>query len=187
MIKKRISISIGQYHASRSPVIIQTLLGSCVAVCLFDSKTRIGGMNHIFLPGKADLNCFNQPARYGINAMELLINAILELGADRRRLSAKVFGGGHLLPSIPPERGTGGKIAAFVISFLEKEHIPIISQDTGGTVGRKIFFHTNTGEVFLKRIAPMKNSLIVPGESEAFKRLTKEARKPGEVTLFGPN
>ncbi len=157
MIKKRVSISIGQYHASRSPAIIQTLLGSCVAVCLFDSKTRTGGMNHIFLPGEAGLNYFNKPARYSINAMELLINAIMKLGADKRHLSAKVFGGGHLLPSISSERGTGGKIATFVISFLRKEHIPIISRDIGGTVGRRIFFHTNTGEVFLKRITPMKN------------------------------
>ena len=89
-----ITLGIGGLHASRSREKISTVLGSCVSVCLFDPATSAGGMNHIFLPGNADLKVFNDSARYGINAMELLINKMLSLDARRRSLRAKVFGGG---------------------------------------------------------------------------------------------
>jgi len=81
-MKKQINIHIGDYYASEEPVIITTLLGSCVAVCLFDGENRIGGMSHIFLPGRAEWDRFDSSARYGINAMELLINKIMKLGGD---------------------------------------------------------------------------------------------------------
>ena len=82
-MKKSFSIHIGGFHASRNPAVIETLLGSCVAVCLYDPVARIGGMNHILLPGKADLKHFDNVARYAINAMELLINRVMTLGGKR--------------------------------------------------------------------------------------------------------
>ena len=69
-MKKRINISIGDYYASKEPAIIYTLLGSCVAVCLYDRKNRIGGMNHILLPGSPNMNKFDSSARYGIKIAE---------------------------------------------------------------------------------------------------------------------
>ena len=81
-MKKMVSIHIGGFHASRKPAVIETVLGSCVAVCLHDPSACIGGMNHIFLPGRADMKHFDNAARYGVNAMELLVNRIMRLGAD---------------------------------------------------------------------------------------------------------
>ena len=104
-MRKQISIHIGGYHASREPSVIHTVLGSCVAVCLFDPVNRVGGMNHILLPGKADMRHFDVSARYGINAMELLINKMMQLGGSRNRFLAKVFGGAHLFPAISKENG----------------------------------------------------------------------------------
>lgn len=183
-MKKQISIHIGEYYASKSPAVIGTLLGSCVAVCLFDPAMRIGGMNHILLPGKADLTKFNVAARYGINAMELLINRIMRLGGRRNRLVAKVFGGAHVLPAISKKNGTGGKNASFAVEFLQNEGIRIISRDVGGHASRKIFFHTDSGEVLLKRLSsPYQRSIIVEQESHVG-QIRKEARKPGKVTLF---
>lgn len=183
-MKKQISIHIGEYYASKTPAVIGTLLGSCVAVCLFEPVMRIGGMNHILLPGKADLTKFNVAARYGINAMELLINKIMGLGGYRNRLSAKVFGGAHVLPAISKKNGTGEKNASFAVEFLKNEGIRIISKDVGGHESRKIYFHTDTGEVLLKRIdSPYQRSIVVAQESQTG-RIRKEARKPGKVTLF---
>lgn len=150
--KKKVHIHIGGFHASREPVVVETILGSCVAVCLYDPLERIGGMNHILLPGKADLKHFDSAARYGVNAMELLINAIMALGGSRARLVAKVFGGAHVLPAISMENGTGRKNAEFVVEFLQMQSINIISEDVGGHVARKVHFHTDSGDVFLKRI-----------------------------------
>ncbi|MGE5458524.1 MAG: chemotaxis protein CheD [Methanococcaceae archaeon] len=145
-------IIIGETYASKKPITISTTLGSCVAVCLFDTKNRIGGMNHILLPGDADLNIFNDNARYGINAMEILINKILSLGGKKKNLIAKVFGGAHMLPGFSINNSTGMKNVRFVKEFLAKERIKIISQHTGGTITRVIYFHTDTAEVFLREI-----------------------------------
>ena len=92
-MKPVVYMHIGQYFASKDPVIIQTVLGSCVSVCFFDPVTRIGGMNHILYSGEVR-SSYDYNARYGINAMELLINEMVGLGAVRSRLIAKVFGGG---------------------------------------------------------------------------------------------
>lgn len=149
---KEITIHIGEYYASAEPVIIKTLLGSCVAVCLFDPVRKIGAMNHILLPGRADLNSFDSPARFGANAMELLFDEILSLGADCRRLWAKIFGGAHVLPGISVENHPGRKISDLVTGLLKKGSIQIVGCDLGGNQGRQIFFHTDTGDVFVRQI-----------------------------------
>ena len=128
-MKKKVSIHIGEIYASKKPAVVSTLLGSCVAVCLFDPIRRIGGMNHILLPGKADLKKLSDSSRYGINAMELLINMIMNLGGKRRRLLAKAFGGGHILSGFPKEQGPGQKNVQFVLEFLKTEKIKLIIQN----------------------------------------------------------
>lgn len=184
MSKEKINIHIGEYHASRKPTVIGTLLGSCVAVCLFDPASRIGGMNHILLPGKADLKHFDAPARYGINAMELLINKIMILGGDRRRLIAKVFGGAHLLPTIDGNNGVGQRIADFVLEFLKIEGFRIVARDLGGHDTRKIFFHTDTGELFLKRFRSMHYPPLCGEEQRMMQIVGKKIDIGGKVALF---
>lgn len=185
MNKKEILIHIGGYYASREPVVIHTLLGSCVAVCLFDRVSGIGGMNHILLPGHADLNHYDSSARYGINAMELLINAIMTNGGKRTNLKAKVFGGANLLPNISQEHRMGEKNAAFVLEFLNRESIDLAGKDIGGKLSRRVYFHTDTGEVFLKRIHSIYNrNIVVREEEKTLSRIRKEAKKESEFTLF---
>jgi chemotaxis protein CheD len=183
-MKNQISIHIGEYHASSEPAVIHTVLGSCVAVCLLDPVNQIGGMNHILLPGRADMNHFDDAARYGINAMELLINRIMGLGGDRRQLIAKVFGGAHVVPAISKENGVGRKNAVFVLQFLKNERIRIINKDLGGHESRKVYFHTDTGDVFLKRIRCANFTNIALEEKRRYGQVQKDARKAGEVTLF---
>ena len=148
MGKQKKTIFIGEYFASSKPTVIYTLLGSCVAVCLFDPIKRIGGMNHIFLPGKADFNNFNAPARYGINAMELLINRILNIGGKRRNLVAKVFGGANMLPDISEANGVGRKNIDFTIEFMKNESIDIVSWDMGGLRYEKSIFSIRIPAMF---------------------------------------
>lgn len=184
MRKRRVAIHIGGLYASRNPAIVETILGSCVAVCLYDAEAKIGGMNHILLPGKADMQFFDSSARYGINAMELLINRIMTLGGRRDRLLAKVFGGAHVLPSISLRNGMGAKNAEFVLEFLELEGFTVVSSDLGGFDTRRVYFHTDNGDVFLKRIPPVRYLDFVVQERRLVHRVRKEAHEVGDVTLF---
>lgn len=183
-LKKKIFIHIGDLHCSRDPAIIETVLGSCVAVCLHDPLACIGGMNHILLPGRANLEQFDTVARYGINAMELLINQMAVTGAARARLTAKVFGGAHILPSISAKNGAGLKNIEFVMDFLALESIPVVSYNVGGHSSRRIYFHTDSGDVFLKRIPSAHYPNIDNHERRLLQRVKRTVEKPGDVTLF---
>jgi chemotaxis protein CheD len=111
--KEIIHVNIGQLHACRSGPILKTLLGSCVSACLFDPAARVAGMNHILLSTKADVQSFDASARYGIHAMEILINEMLKLGAKRSRLQAKAFGGGNVLQTTNNDNSPGQKNVGF--------------------------------------------------------------------------
>lgn len=185
--RKPVRIHIGQYHADREPCTVYTMLGSCVATCLYDPVGRVGGMNHILLPGEADLDRFDLPARYGIQAMELLINRIMSLGGHRARLRAKVFGGARLLDSVCPDHAIGRKNIEFVLSFLEKEAIPVAAHDLGGDRSRRIYFHTDTGEVFLKRGKPVHLQAVISQEREKIGQVHRAAQQPGRITWFDPD
>lgn len=183
-LKRKKTLKVGEYHASRTPLILHTILGSCVAACLYDPVRRIGGMNHILMPGALDLDKFDMSARYGINAMELLINRIMKLGGQRRRLQAKLFGGAHLFPSIPEKRSIGKQNADFAMKFLKKEGIEILKVDLGGHVTRKVYFHTDNGRVFLKRTYSNHYKQIVEKEKQELERMRAKLMAPSEITLF---
>jgi chemotaxis protein CheD len=182
-LKKLVSIHIGEYYVSRESVVIYTLLGSCVAVCLYDPISRIGGMNHILMPGQADLRHFDSSARYGINAMELLINQIMNLGGKRHNLVAKVFGGARTLSTIPEKHSMGKKNIQFVLEFLQNESIRVLARDLGGYQSRKVYFHADSGEVFLKRTKSM-DFTVLEMEKKATEDICKKCEDAGDITLF---
>lgn len=182
-MKPVLYLYIGQYFASRDPVIIQTILGSCVSVCFYDPVTRIGGMNHILYSGEGKVP-YDDNARYGINAMELLINEMVGLGAVRSRLIAKVFGGGNMF-NFDQKNQQGIRNTDFVINFLGTDGIRLVAQDTGGRFSRRLIFHTDTGRTLLKRT---KANINVNKKGKGFIDTTKKIKtipkKPGDVTLF---
>ncbi len=127
--------------------LIKTVLGSCVAVCLTDTKQRTAGLNHFMLPGvqiseSSSNQLFNQVACYGANAMELLINQMMQLGSHRKDLSAWVFGGANVLNEI---NEIGLSNAEFALNYLSKEGIPIAARDVGGRKTRKIYLDPEIG------------------------------------------
>ena len=156
--KKQVTIKIGELYVTDEPTVIYTLLGSCVAVCIYDKKKQIGGMNHIFLPGKNN-NKSDSSTRYGENAMKYLIKNICNLGGERDNLVAKAFGGAHVIPVISKDIGIGPKIVDFVINYLKKEKIEIVAHDFGGDKTRKVYFHTDTGMAYVKLLS-LKNPLM---------------------------
>lgn len=175
-----VTIYIGEVYASTLPMVIKTLLGSCVAVCLWDPETRIGGMNHFMLP-RSLRAVTDDPARFGVHAMDLLIGEMLKAGAERSRLRAKCFGGAHVLDIVEDEDGVPGQNITFALEFLRREGFRLVGEDLGGYAPRRVHFHTDTGRAFVQRI----NSAAALSRLSAAER--RQAAAPpdyGEVTLF---
>lgn len=181
-----ITIHPGEYFATKDDTIISTVLGSCVAVGLYDESSRIGGLNHFMLPGEYGASDLvrNPNAKYGMYAMELLINDLMKLGAKRSAIVAKVFGGGSVL-RFPG--GAGSKIPGnnitFAFEYLQKEGIRVLASDVGGMEPRKIFFFARTGKVLLKRIAGTMAALAEK-EEERYLSDLRSHEQEGKVVLF---
>jgi chemotaxis receptor (MCP) glutamine deamidase CheD len=177
----RHTIYVGDVCASKEPAEIRTLLGSCVAVCLWDPKTRIGGMNHFLLPDSTESAMAFEPTRFGVHAMDVLIGELMMLGADRRRFVAKAFGAGHVLGVKETPDSVPARNMAFVRRFCEDEGFPMVASDLGGKDPRIVVFSTETGKAKVKHLprASVAEQLAV---KEARKR--EEPPKYGDITLF---
>lgn len=182
--RQAVKILPGEYYVTTGDKLIVTVLGSCVSVCLRDKHTGMGGMNHFLLPGdnQNDASLVTESARYGVYAMELLVNHLLKMGANRNRLEAKVFGGGNVLRGLTVNN-VGQRNAEFVLDYLHLEQIPIIAQDLLGEFPRKVYFFPDSGQVLVKKIKTLHNSTIMDRESE-YRMRVKFAPKSGEVELF---
>ena len=178
----RVTIHIGGLRVSREPLVIDTVLGSCIAACLYDPVSGVGGMNHFMLPEGFDPD---NPAstRYGVHAMELLITEIMRLGGHRRRFQAKVFGGGHVLNIRESLDGVPQRNIDFVRRFLNVEQIPVLNEDVGGYLARRVLFYAHTGKVFLKRLGTHDAERTAEEEMVYLISLKKQ-KLDGDVTLF---
>jgi chemotaxis protein CheD len=159
---KMVYVVQGTYYVSRHPgTQFSTVLGSCISVCLFDPVAATGGMNHFLLP--AGRGTDSGHIRFGVNAMEHLINELLKSGAMKSRLQAKLFGGARMSATLSD---IGKQNAAFAHTFLSNEGIPVTSESLGGTLARRVIFTPATGaakqlfvqadEVELNEVPPPK-------------------------------
>lgn len=124
---------------------VKTILGSCVAICLWDPVAKIGGINHYMLPNWNG-NDLASP-KYGNIAIEKLIERMVQLGSRRENLQAKIFGGGDLIATDRSAMLIGERNIRVARIMLEEKNIPVVASSTGGRKGRKILFFTDSGEV----------------------------------------
>jgi chemotaxis protein CheD len=145
-LTRKINIVQGEHHVAKDPdVMLTTILGSCVAACLFDPVAALGGMNHFLLPGDRPGTEIGQGAnamRYGAYSMELLVNGLLREGAQRHQLRAKLFGGARMLKGLTD---VGDANAAFAERFLRQEGIVVVGGSLRGDRGRRIQFWPTSG------------------------------------------
>lgn len=144
---------------------ISTLLGSCVAVCLYDPRLSLGGMNHFLLPStyaRADDDA--KVLLAGDYAMDALVNAMLAKGANKERLVAKAFGGGNVVSSILT--AIGDRNGEFAADWLASAGIPLIASDFGGPWSRKVIFVPDTGDAYCRR-SPVNSALGEVIQAEA--------------------
>lgn len=170
----------GEYLASSREMVISTVLGSCVAACLYDRVSGVFGMNHFMLPagsGEAGMSM-----RYGAYAMEVLLNEMFKLGARRERLEAKVTGGAAVLPDMKL-LNVGERNSAFVVDYLKTEGISILATDLEGKYARKIYLYGATGRVRVRQLRALKNDTVSRRDAQYLVRLQR-AQVAGEVSLF---
>jgi len=167
----------GEYYATGEDMLLVTVLGSCVSLCLRDRDSGFGGMNHFMLPEGQ-----GESARYGAYAMEVLINEILKRGARRERLEAKLFGGGAVLADLT-SLNVGERNAEFALRYLKTEGIAVAAQDLKGAWPRKIYYFPASGRVRVKTLRERHNNTIARRESEYRGRL-RQAPVSGDIELF---
>ncbi len=177
-------IGPGGFHSSREDIVISTLLGSCISVALFDLSVPVGGINHFMLPQSRTTEIDGERAKYGVNAMEILINDILKKGGSKRKLRAKVFGGSTVI-SLKTEAvfNVPKMNINFAFGFLDVERIPVDAYSVGGALARKIYFFPVNARV-LMRYSGSRASGLVHREAVYSNRLLEESENAGRPVLF---
>lgn len=176
----------GQFYVSNAGEMIVTVLGSCIAACIRDRVTGIGGMNHFMLPVMREERKDNAPvsdsARYGNWAMEYLINEILKSGGRKDNLEVKVFGGGRVLSNMSMI-DVGAKNIEFVHTYLRSEGLRVVSEDVGDIFPRKVLYFPDTGSVKVRKLKTTRNDVVVEREQQYAKSINTRPSQ-GDVELF---
>lgn len=174
----------GEYYVATRDMMLVTVLGSCVAACIRDTRCGIGGMNHFMLPDSDASGPASESARYGSYAMEVLINHLLKLGASREHLEAKVFGGGNVLPGLALAN-VGHRNAAFVIDYLKTEQVRIVARDLADVYPRKVQYFPANGRVMVRRLMTAQVDQVLGTEGDYRRSLAQRQPLVGDVELFG--
>lgn len=168
----------GEFQISDDPNdVLTTILGSCVAACLYDPVAGIGGMNHFLLPGTDPRASSN--VKYGAHSMERLINGLLRRGAQRARISAKLFGGANVVQGLSD---IGRNNAEFARRFVAEEGFALVAEDLRGSQGRRVRFWPVSGRAQIMLLDPDRAAASVRSVLAAPPKLPEVPT--GEVDLF---
>ena len=171
----------GEYFVTGENMVICTVLGSCIAACLWDRTMNVGGMNHFMLP---EGDSADASGRYGSYAMEVLINEMIKLGARRETMQAKIFGGGQVMANFTT-MNVGERNTNFVTQYLQTERIPIVSEDVLDIYPRKVVFFPATGKAMVKRLAHAHpEELVAQERARGSADLLAKTNAGGSVDLF---
>jgi chemotaxis protein CheD len=177
----------GEYYVTKGDEAVSTTLGSCIAACIRDRVSGIGGMNHFMLPASASSESDSWKAaglstgtRYGNFAMEHLINGILRHGGLRQNLEVKIFGGGRILANMTD---VGMRNILFVREYLKTEKLRLVAEDVGDAFPRMTLYFPATGKARVKRLRSLHNNVITSQENSYIASVLK---KPvtGDIELF---
>ena len=164
LLREAVKVLPGEYYAIESShKLLVAVVGACVAVCLYDPKRRIVGLNHFM---------HTQFSDYAENMMNTLLERVTKMGAETRHLEAKVFGGSFLNENL-----NGKNNADFALRFLQKQRIPIVAQDILETYPRKIYLFAENARVRVKRLHHLNNATVLEREARYIELLNAQSFK----------
>lgn len=189
---ERVTIDPGEYYSTGNAGVISTLLGSCIAACLYDPRNRLIGMNHFMLSNtrySRDLPIHvSEAGRYGIHAMELLINDMMAKGTNRRLLRAKIFGGATIMYRETESSNffcVGQVNCKFIREYLASEGIPIDAEDLGGDFGRVIHFSNGDFSVHRRKITANRSRVLALRDRDCWQAaIERQQQAPPMIDLW---
>lgn len=176
----------GEQFVTSENCFLSTITGLCIVVCLYDSRLRLGGMGHFVVPGTLGTEGVirDEVAEHGIYSLELLMADIVKAGGDRKELTAKIFGTGHLKDSHMSEEIISSNIK-FIHDYFKLENIKVEKEDLGGDFRRKIMFKPKTGEAFRKKLKHNEvGSEFIELERQYINEIFENKEIKTNVTLF---
>jgi len=179
--RQGVKVLPGEFFVSDEDIVISTVLGSCVAACLWDPTRKLGGMNHFMLPGSGGDDPVGLAGRYGAFAMEQLINEMIKRGGRKASFEAKVFGGGAVLRGMTA-LNVGTRNAQFVEDFLRTEGIRITARDLLDVHPRRVVFFPASGRALCKKLERADAALVAA--EQRYKATIASGRAGGDVELF---
>jgi len=177
----------GEHHVSwktrtTQADMISTVLGSCVAACIYDPLVGVGGLNHFMLPHDDEglWGGVSRALRFGNHAMEALINDVLKRGGQRAQLECKLFGGANVLNGM---NGIGDKNCEFALEYVQKERLRLVMSDLGGAQGRSIYFDAGTGKVWRRFVQDTMAAELAKRETK-LRQTTRVQPSASSIELF---
>ena len=186
-----VNILSGDFYVSNHAEVICTILGSCISACIYDKEKRIGGMNHFILPEQL---CSHQSqnievlensyaSRYGAVSMERMINELVKQGGNMHNMQAKIFGGANIINAMSVTNDIGKKNTDFVRNYLKLENIPVLSEDVGGNHPRKVYFFSDSNDVYVKKTGNFHLRELIKSEHK-YQRYLNTTIEEADIEIF---
>jgi len=178
--RKKLAVKVvaGDYYVSRQDEVICTVLGSCISTCIRDPLIGVGGINHFLLPD-TDSDLLSESNRYGVFAMEQLVNSIIKYGGRPENFEVKIVGGGNMMSGI---NDIGQSNIAFIKRFLRTEGLTISAEDLGGDQARRIQYFVKTGQLMVHKLKKSINFETMAAEITTQRSIQQQT--DSDIELF---
>jgi chemotaxis protein CheD len=151
----KVFLKPGELYLGKRPVVISTILGSCLSITMFNVRLGVGGICHALLPNVSELKKENE-FRYVDSSVSYMLNEFEKMGIKKNEIEVKVFGGASIIDATY-KKSVGQANVEAALNIIRDKELQVLAYDFGGTLGRKIIFNTQTGCVLLKKIERMQN------------------------------
>ncbi|WP_292950361.1 MULTISPECIES: chemoreceptor glutamine deamidase CheD [unclassified Neptuniibacter] len=178
--KYAVKVKPGEYYVSRDNIVITTVLGSCVSACIFDPQTGLGGINHFMLPSGEQGGDLYRSSRYGLFAMEQLINELMKHGSQRSDLQVKLAGGGDMISGLT---SIGQQNIDFILQYIKDEGLKVVASDLGGDQARRIAYFPQEGRMLVNKLDHREDQKLIE-EEKSYRVDVDEHLDDTDVELF---